>query len=69
MMWALVIVTHLNAMPLVSWHHSRAGCEQQAAVEMAHLAYTGRPVGFVECRLYARPLLRSVTGEVLTRHH
>jgi hypothetical protein len=67
MIYALLIVLAADASGFarVSWHASRTACESQAQVEMLHLAVTARAVEHVECRPYAAPRLRPITGEAL----
>jgi hypothetical protein len=65
--WALVIVLASNATGLVpvTWHASRDACDQQRAVELTHLALTGRDVASAHCQRVAMPALKTATGELL----
>lgn len=65
--WFLVVVLAANASGLVpvTRHPTRAACEQQMAVEVVHLAVTGREVDFAACQQHRLPRLRPVTGELL----
>jgi hypothetical protein len=51
-LYALVIVLAANTTGFAdraSWHASAADCRAQAALEMAHLELTGRPVASATC--------------------
>jgi hypothetical protein len=65
--WALVIVLAANASGLVpvSWHESAEACERQAAVELTHLALTGRDVASALCQQVRMPALKAPSGELV----
>jgi hypothetical protein len=65
--WALLVVLAANTSGQVpvTWHASREACEQQRAVEVFHLAITGREVEMALCQLVRMPALKAPTGELL----
>lgn len=63
--WALTIVLSMEARahPVPSWHATRERCEAQAALEVAHLEMTGRPVAWAGCQRIRIP--QTTRGEVV----
>lgn len=67
-MWGLLIILAGSPMPLpVTWHMTYEACQQQAVVEMMHVAATGRGVLHVECRSYVLLPTRPATSMEIQR--
>jgi hypothetical protein len=59
--WVLVVLgANLAVLPISTVHASRAACETQRAVELLHLAVTGRPEAEAFCQPVRVPALPPV---------
>jgi hypothetical protein len=59
--WVLVVLSaQLNALPISTVHTTRAACEAQRAVEVVHLAATGRRPAEAWCQAVRVPALPPV---------
>jgi hypothetical protein len=58
MMWALLVVTSLNATPQISWHIDQETC-------LLARERIEAPVESATCIPYYIPLLRRINGEIL----